>query len=185
MNYEVGLKTQWLDNNLLATFALFTAEQENLASYAGLTPAGQFYYQGINVKSKGFEVEVVGHLTEHINTLLSYTLLSIEDYAGEEANEWAPRNTVNFSIDYTLAKMPEFKFGIGGKWQSKTRNATYGVEQGAYLLVNAFARWDVTEQLNIQANINNLTDEKYINSLINVGYYGAPVNGTLALTYSF
>ena len=185
VNYEIGLKTQWLDNNLLATFALFTAEQENLANYAGLNPAGQFYYQGIDVKSKGFEVEVVGQLTDNINALLSYTLLSIEDYAGEEANEWAPRNAVSFSVDYTLEQVPEFKFGVGGKWQSKTRNATYGVEQEAYLVLNAFASWDVTEQLNVQANVNNLTDEKYINSLINVGYYGAPVNGTLALTYRF
>ena len=117
--------------------------------------------------------------------MLSYTLLSIEDYAGEEANEWAPRNAVSFSVDYTLEQVPEFKFGVGGKWQSKTRNATYGVEQEAYLVLNAFASWDVTEQLNVQANVNNLTDEKYINSLINVGYYGAPVNGTLALTYRF
>jgi len=62
---------------------------------------------------------------------------------------------------------------------------SYGVEQEAYLVLNAFASWDVTEQLNVQANVNNLTDEKYINSLINVGYYGAPVNGTLALTYRF
>ena len=185
VNYEAGVKTQWFDNNLLVTFAVFTAEQENLANYAGLNPAGQYYYKGIDVKSKGFEVEMVGAIADNLNILLSYTLLSMEDYTGEEANEWAPRNTVNFSVDYTLPQIPEFKFGFGGKWQSEALNTTAGVEQDSYLLVNAFASWDVTDKLNIQANINNLTDEKYINSLINVGYYGAPANGTVALTYSF
>ncbi|XPF94157.1 TonB-dependent siderophore receptor [Colwellia sp. RE-S-Sl-9] len=185
VNYEAGIKTQWLDNNLLTTFAVFTAEQENLATYAGLNPAGQFFYKGTNTKSEGFEVEVVGNVTDNLNVLLSYTLLSVEDFSGENANEWAPRNAISFSVDYTLPEMPEFTFGVGGKWQSKTHNSTYGVDQDAYLLVNAFASWDISEQLNLQANINNITDEKYINSLINVGYYGAPVNGTLALTYSF
>ena len=186
VNYEAGVKTHWFDNNLLATFAVFTAEQESLATYAGTNPTtGQFYYKGTDVKSKGFEVEVVGRITEQLNVLLSYTSISLEYFAGEEANEWAPRKTITFSIDYTLPQIPEFTFGVGGKWQSDTVNATYAVEQDSYLLVNAFARWDVSEQFNIQANINNLTDEKYINSLINVGYYGAPVNGTLSLAYRF
>jgi outer membrane receptor for ferric coprogen and ferric-rhodotorulic acid len=81
--------------------------------------------------------------------------------------------------------MAELTVGLGGKWQSKIENKTYAVKQDAYILVNAFARWNITAQLNVQANINNITDEKYINSLYNIGYYGAPVNGTISLSYSF
>ncbi|MBA6296671.1 TonB-dependent siderophore receptor [Colwellia sp. MB02u-9] len=186
VNYEAGLKTQWFDHNLLATFAVFSAEQEDLATYAGTNPeTAQFYYKGTNVKSKGFEVEIVGQITEQLNVLLAYTALSLEDFSGEDANEWAPRQTINFSIDYTLPQMSEFTFGVGGKWQSETLNTTYAVEQDAYLLLNTFARWEASEQLTVQANINNITDEKYINSLLNVGYYGAPVNATLGVTYLF
>ncbi|WOT03680.1 TonB-dependent siderophore receptor [Shewanella youngdeokensis] len=185
VNYEFGVKTQWLDNNLLATFAVFSAQQENLASYAGLTPTGQYYYKGIDVESKGVEVELTGKLTENLNVVLAYTFIDVEDDEGNEANEWAARNVVNFSVDYTLPKMPEIAIGIGGKWQSETRNADYNVDQDAYLLMNAFARWDMTERLSIRANINNLTDEKYISSLATVGAYGAPMNGSVNLTYRF
>ena len=52
-------------------------------------------------------------------------------------------------------------------------------------LVNAFARWNVSNDLAIQANIDNITDEKYITSLKNVGFYGAPITASVGLTYSF
>lgn len=185
INIEAGIKTEWFDKNLLATFAVFSAEQDNLASFAGYTPTFQYYYEGINVESKGFEIELVGHITENLNAVLAYTALDMEDDAGAEAHEWQPRNTVQFLVDYTFPKMPELKFGIGGRWQSDIRNTEYSVEQGSYLLVNAFARWDITDKLNVQANINNLTDEKYINSLYVVGYYGSPTNGAVSLAYSF
>ena len=37
----------------------------------------------------------------------------------------------------------------------------------------------------VRANVNNLTDRKYINSLYQVGYYGAPSNYTLSFNYRF
>jgi outer membrane receptor for ferric coprogen and ferric-rhodotorulic acid len=185
VNYELGLKTLWLDNDLMATFALFSAKQNNLASYAGLNANGNYFYKGVNVESKGFEVEVTGYITDNLNAVLAYTLLDVEDDNGAEANEWAARNVVNFSIDYTIPQLPEVSVGLGGRWQSETKNVDSNVEQDAYLVVNAFASWDVSEDLNLRANINNLTDEKYINSLSTIGYYGAPVNGSVNLTYRF
>ncbi len=186
VNYEAGVKAQWFDNNLLTTFAIFTAEQEDIASYAGRNPdTGNSYYEGVNIKSKGVELEVVGRITDNLNLVAGYTALNVEDFEGEDTNEWAPRNVVNFSIDYTLPQMPELKFGLGGKWQSKVRHTRDNVEQDAYLLMNAFASWELTDKLNLQANIYNLTDEKYIASLYAVSFYGAPVNATVNLTYSF
>lgn len=185
INFEVGVKAQWFDDKLLTTFAIFTAEQDNLASYAGLNANALNYYKGINIESKGFEFELVGYITDNFNVILGYTTIDLEDDAGEDTNKWAPRNVAKFSLDYTLPQMPDFTFGLGGKWQSKIKNTTYSIEQGSYLLLNAFARWNITNQLNLQANINNLTDKKYINSLYNIGYYGAPVNGMISLSYGF
>jgi outer membrane receptor for ferric coprogen and ferric-rhodotorulic acid len=37
LNYEVGAKASWFDNRLVTTIALFKAEQENLATLAGVT----------------------------------------------------------------------------------------------------------------------------------------------------
>jgi len=185
VNYEVGVKSLWLDKNLMATFALFSAEQQNLASYAGLNADAQYYYKGINIESKGLEVELNGHITEHVNAMLSYTLIDIEDDEGNEANEWAARNVVKFNAAYTLPQLSEVTIGLGGKWQSETRNADYDVSQGAYLILNAFAKWDVTKDITMSANVNNLTDEKYISSLATIGTYGSPINGSVSLDYKF
>jgi outer membrane receptor for ferric coprogen and ferric-rhodotorulic acid len=185
VNYELGVKTQWFDDSLLATFAIFSAEQQNIAAYAGLNADLQYYYKGTNVDSSGFEMEVSGNITDNLNVLFAYTLLDIEDAAGESTNPWVATDVINFSLGYTLPSLPEVNVGFGGKWQSETENAINGVTQDAYMLVNAFARWELSEQLTLQANIDNVTDEKYITSLENVGFYGAPVNGSVSVSYSF
>lgn len=184
INTEIGIKTQWFDDSLLATFALFTAEQDDLSAFDGIKPDGTYYYKGVNVESEGAELELVGQI-DNVSLVFGYTYVNIEDENGEDTHEWSPRNTVNFSIDYTFAELPELNVGIGGKWQSDIENVDYAIKQDSYALINAYVRWAMSEQLVVQANINNLTDEKYINSLYNVGYYGAPLNGKISLTYSF
>ncbi|MFQ3192887.1 MAG: outer membrane receptor for ferric coprogen and ferric-rhodotorulic acid [Paraglaciecola sp.] len=109
----------------------------------------------------------------------------MEDQDGVNTSAWEPKNLVKFSLDYNFAQLPELTFGLGGKWQSKVENAAASVKQDSYLLVNAFARWNMSDKMAIQANIDNITDEKYITSLKNVGFYGAPVNASVNLTYSF
>ena len=185
VNYEVGVKTQWFDDNLLASFAIFRAEQDNIAVFAGINDLGKYYYKGTTMESSGFELEVVGHLTDNLNATFAYTNLDIEDDLGENTSSWEPKNLVKFSIDYTLPQFPDLTMGLGGKWQSKTENAAATVKQDSYVLVNAFARWYVSDNLAIQANIDNITDEKYITSLKNIGFYGAPVNGSVIVTYHF
>jgi outer membrane receptor for ferric coprogen and ferric-rhodotorulic acid len=185
VNYEIGIKTQWLDDSLLASFAVFRAEQDNIAVYAGLNALGQYYYEGTTMDSNGFELEVVGRVTDNLNAIFAYTSLDIEDQDGVNTSAWEPKNLVKFSLDYNLAQLPELTFGLGGQWQSKVENAAASVKQDSYLLVNAFARWNMSDKMAIQANIDNITDEKYITSLKNVGFYGAPVNASVNLTYSF
>ena len=186
INFEAGAKARWLDGDLLTTFAYFTAEQENLSEYAGIRPSdGRSYYHGTNVDSQGIEIEVVGQLSENLNAVIGFTKIDIKDDAGENTRLWSPRNSLNFSLDYQLPQYSNINIGIGGKWQSDIKNTEYNIKQDGYLLVNAYARWHINADTKIQANIKNLTDEKYINSLYNVGYYGAPLNGTVTLTYSF
>ncbi|MBZ2193178.1 TonB-dependent siderophore receptor [Pseudoalteromonas arctica] len=185
VNYEVGVKTQWFDDQLLATFAVFSAKQDNIATYAGLNASGFTYYKGADQDTQGFELELTGHITDDLNAVFAYTYLDINDDAGDSSHEWEPENVVNFSLDYTLPQLPEFQFGLAGKWQSKTENIASNVKQDSYLLMNAFARWDASEDLSIQANIDNITDEKHITSLANVGFYGSPISGKVSLTYRF
>ena len=45
--------------------------------------------------------------------------------------------------------------------------------------------WDFVENASLRLNVNNVFNEKYINTLRYSGYYGAPSNYTLTLDWRF
>lgn len=185
-NFEAGFKAQWFDDKLLTTFAYFTAEQDNLAAYAGTNPDTlQYYYKGVSVESDGFEIEVAGRVTDDLRVNASYTNIDVQDEQGNDANTWAPRDVVTFQLAYTIPAAPEVELGFGGRWQSEISNVDYNVEQGAYFLGNVYASQAFSENLTIRMNINNIFDKKYINSLHTIGYYGAGINAQLSAAYTF
>ncbi|GAB2506565.1 ferric-rhodotorulic acid/ferric-coprogen receptor FhuE [Pseudoxanthomonas sangjuensis] len=189
VNYEVGVKKDWLGKRLLTTLAWFRAEQEGLSTYAGVTGDLQYYYTGIDVESEGFEFEAVGRLGDHVSAVLGYTTLELTGPDGEDVYEWYPRHTANLQVAAKLPSYPALAFGLGGRWQSRTSGLDsytgYTVRQAAYAVLNAFVAWDFVPNATLRLNANNLADEKYVTSLYQVGYYGAPRNYSLSLDWRF
>lgn len=189
LNYEVGVKADLLDKRVLATVALFKAEQEDLSTFAGMTDGGQYYYKGVDVNSKGIELEVVGRLSQHVDLVFGYTSLQLEGSQGEDIYEWVPRRTANLSLSAQLPSFTAVSFGINGRWQSDISKldeyTNVIIRQDSYATLNGFARWEVTDKLHVRANVRNITDEKYITSLYQVGYYAAPRNYELGVGYKF
>ncbi len=64
------LKHSGLTNALLATAAVFSAEQENIAVYAGVNESGFYYYEGTTQDTTGFELELFGSITDNIKCKL-------------------------------------------------------------------------------------------------------------------
>jgi len=62
---------------------------------------------------------------------------------------------------------------------------TFRADQGSYALVNLFGRYQVTKELSVQANINNLLDKEYDTNVEQSYIYGAPRNVSLTANYSF
>ena len=188
VNTEVGVKAEWLDKSLLTTFALFTAKQNGLATYAGkitdvptIDPRyNQDWYEGKDVKSKGYELEATGRVTRDTKLTLGYTRLILTGPDGNDIYEWVPRNTVNFRIDTRV--LPALRVGAGGRWQSEVHKIG-GAKQGAYLVANAFAAYELTPAATVRLNINNLFDKKYITGLAYGAIYGAPRNVAVSLDY--
>lgn len=189
LNYEIGVKADWLDSRVLTTLAVFTAEQEALSTFAGMNDDGRYYYTGVDVESKGVELEVAGSLNEFVELVVGFTSLKLEGADGADIYHWVPRRTVNFALTAQVPSFTAVSLGVNGRWQSdisKVDEYTGGtVRQDAYALVNTFVRWDVTQQLSLRGNVNNVTDEKFITSLYQIGYYGAPRNYSMSLNYRF
>ena len=190
VNYEVGVKAEWLDKRLLTTLAYFTAQQDGLATFAGYsTETLMNYYVPKDVESKGWEFEATGKLGEYTDLVFGYTHLKMDGEEGTLTYNWVPRRTANLMLSTRLPAYQAVSFGIGGRWQSAISNVeSYSgqtVRQGSYAVLNAFAAWDFLENATVRANVGNLTDEKYINTLYQIGYYGAPRHWSLSLEYRF
>lgn len=189
VNYEIGVKAEWLDRRLLTTFAWFSAEQENLATYAGLNDSGTYYYEGVDIDSKGFELEVAGSINEYVDVILGLTKLELEGTDGEDIYEWVPRETVNLTVSSRFPSLPDVKIGLTGRWLSETakldESSGVMIRQDSYTRLDSFVRWDLLDNVSIRANVHNVTDEKYIVSLYQVGFYSEPRNYSVSFDYQF
>ena len=189
VNYEIGLKAHWLDERLLTTVAWFSAEQENLGTFVGLNDNGNYYYEGVDIDSEGYEVEVMGRLNDYLDVVFGFTSLELEGEQNEDIYEWVPRRTVNLAVTTKVPRLTTLRLGLNGRWQSDIAKVdeytNVRIRQDSYARFNAFARWDITEQMNVRINANNITDEKYITSLYQVGFYGAPPNYSVSFGYRF
>ena len=201
INYEVGVKAEWLDKRLLTTLAWFTAKQEGLATYVGTRYMEDYaygYYRPDDVESRGFEFEASGKLSENTDLLFGYTQLTmdggppteLDDPAPGPTYSWVPRRTANLILSTRLSSLPSVSLGFGGRWQSeisnKEDNVRYArVRQSGYTLLNAFLAWEITPDITLRANVSNITDKKYIQSLYSVSYYGPPRQYALSLNWRF
>lgn len=188
-NYEAGVKADWLNKRLLTTVAVFQARQSGLATpTGGYNSYGQSVYAPQDVKSTGVELEAVGRLTQHIDLAAGYTALRLTGPDGSDTYSWVPRRTANLALRARMPSYPALSFGASARWQSDISNVESSgmtVRQGSYAVLNAFVAWQVLPKTTLRLNVNNIADEKYINTLRYAGYYGAPRSYQISLNHQF
>ncbi len=192
-NYEVGIKSEWLDRRLLTTLALFKAKQDGLATFVGtrfMTGYAYNYYDPVGVESQGVELEISGRVGEYTQVQFGYTQLAMDGAERDDTYPWVPRRTANLLLSTRLSSLPALSFGAGARWQSETAKyegyvTSRPVRQSGYTLLNAFAAWDISKDLTLRLNASNLTDKKYIQSLYAIGYYGPPRTYAVSLDWRF
>lgn len=183
VNAEVGVKAEWLDRKLLTTFALFSAEQKGLATEAGFdTAAQQSYYEPKDVNAKGFEIEATGRIGADTQLTAGFTSMKLTGPDGNDIYEWIPRRTLKLLADTRVAALPRLRVGSGLRWQSAVSKVA-GANQDAYVLVDAFAAYELTDKATLRLNVKNLLDKKYIRSVTYGAIYGAPRSAALTLEY--
>ena len=178
-----------IDQRLLTTLAVFVADQQGPATPTGrFNEFGQTIYAPVDVESKGVEFEAVGKLRDNLDLVLGYTALRLDGLSGSDTYPWVPRRTANLMLTGRPAGLDELTWGIGGRWQSSvwnTESSGFDVRQDSYAVLNGFVAWDWLPTATVRLNVNNIADEKYINTLRYSGYYGAPANYTLSFDWRF
>ena len=194
-NYELGLKSDWMNSRLTTTLAVFRIEQDNVAQSTGVPIAGSngdTAYKAMNgTVSKGVEFEVNGAITDNWQMTFGATRYVAEDNEGNAVNPNLPRTTVKLFTRYRLPAMPELTVGGGVNWQNRvysdtvTPFGTFRAEQGSYALVDLFTRYQVTKNFSVQGNLNNLFDKTYDTNIDGSIVYGEPRNVSVTASYQF
>ncbi|KAB0583631.1 TonB-dependent siderophore receptor [Ideonella dechloratans] len=183
---ELGLKTDGLDKRLMATVAVFRSRQQNLASYVGVDSQGNSIYQGADFKSQGVELELMGELLPGWSVNAGYTQLAIHDEAGEPARRFTPRQRLQFNTTWQVAQLPGLKLGAQLNWRSSIHSDDVDAGEPGLLLVDLMARYQLSRQWSVSAQVNNLTDRKYLTSLYwTQSYYAAPRNYSVSLNWTY
>lgn len=182
VNSELGVKADWLGKRLLTTFAVFSAKQEGLATYDGMTSSGQYAYVPKDVKSEGFEFEAQGKLSAHTNLAFGFTRLKLTGPDGKDIYEWVPRTLAKLRLDSQVPGLPALRMGVATRWQSDVHKEG-GARQDAFFVADAFARYQITKDLSARLNLNNLFDKKYVTGIAYGAVYGEPRSAYLTLEY--
>jgi outer membrane receptor for ferric coprogen and ferric-rhodotorulic acid len=185
--YEAGVKSEWFDHRLYLTGAVFKSEQGDLAEYAGDFPNGDSYYNGVDTEVTGYELEASGALTDQWTLSAGWTQLKVEGENDQPTRTYLPRKTFKASTTYSFPDLRDLKIGAAVRWQSEVSTIDVAtLEQGAYGIVDLMAGIDLTEKVRATVNVDNVTDKKYLTSLMwNQSYYAAPRSVSLRLDFSF
>lgn len=196
-NYEAGVKSDWFNSRLTTSVSVFRAELDNVAQSTGQLIEGSTdtAYEGKSgTVSRGVEFEINGAITDNWQMTFGGTRYIAEDRNGGAVNPQLPRTQLKLFTSYRLPMLQEMTVGGGVNWQTHVwdnvngpeGNGTLYAEQGSYALVNLFSRYQLTKQLSVQANLNNLFDKKY-DTAVDSDYavYGEPRNFSLTASYKF
>ncbi len=201
---EGGIKTEWFNKRLYVAASVFRARQKGLATPAGAFgpgdpgPIGDVYYSGVDTTSRGFEIEISGHVIDNWTISGGYTCLEIEDQAGAPARIYLPTRTFKLATTYAVPELRDLKLGAQLRWQNAIRYADSGVQafglvdgdvilkQNAYAVFDLMASIRVIDRVKASVNIRNVGDEQYLGSLMwGQAYDAAPRSAIFSLQFDY
>ncbi len=195
-NIEFGTKWDLLGGDLLATAAVYRSENRN--ELVGDGAAVQTYSQVGKRRVQGIELGLVGNVTRDLSVSVGYSnmdskILRAAPSAQGGVIVFSPKNTFT---SWATARLPLGIVVGGGMRYADTSARTSAVvaptnnllAAPSYWVGDAMAAVDVTTHLQLQLNVYNLFDRRYIQSLNNGGSRytpGAERNAVVSLNVKF
>lgn len=195
-NYEIGTKWDFFENKLSTTLAAFYSQRDNVAF--GTEPDLSYGSQDVY----GLELGVAGSITENWNVFggIAYMESNSDVNNTEAALAFAPRWSANLFSTYRFAPIG-LTVGGGLQYQGKTEigrpsntgNGSPGGNPAAgglddFITFNLMAAYEVTDNVTLRLNVDNVFDEAYSTSANYPGrrvYLGAPRTYTISADWKF
>ncbi len=197
INYEVGTKWEFFNKKLAATAAAFHSERTNVAF--GTQPDLNYGDQTVY----GLELGLAGSITDNWAVFGGLAFMESNTQVGagvDAALAFAPRWSGNL---FTTYRFPSIGLTIGGGLQymgessigrpSNTPNGSPGANVNAgnlpdYIVFNALVAYEVTENVTVRLNVDNIFDEHYTTTTNYPGtraYLGTPRAYTISADWKF
>lgn len=172
-SFEVGAKVSLFGDALNATVALFNLKKSNVLAADFANPG--FSTPIASARSRGLEIDVAGTLPGKVNLAFSYTYLDAEARADVLDPNFSlqirkgdpliniPKHSLNTQIskDFALGDRT-LRLGAGVQHASKRLGETATTFfLPSYTLVRLFGNIEVTEGIQLFADVKNLFNETY------------------------
>lgn len=191
--WETGVKGEYLDGALAASFALFQIDEENRA-IDDLNDSNASIAGG-KARSRGFETEVNGQLSRNWTLNANYTYTHKEYLNSTDTVKiFTPKHILRVWTRYQLpGELQRWNLQAAMNAVSKTYNSITPLgdaklQQSGYALFDAGFGYQITPQLSADLLVTNLTDKKYyqrINTMQDGNIWGDPRAATMTLRAKF
>lgn len=201
-SFEVGIKGEHFGGRLNTAVTLFETRQNNVAT--GLLDPGTgdpvFLPDGTQAstsidgtRTRGFEMEVSGVLLPGWNASLGWSHYTFHDANDEPVRTFVPSTLVRTFTTWTLpGVLHRLTVGGGLDWQSSSHttvgapDGTTELHQASVPLLSLMGRYQVTDNVSVQLNGNNLLDRRfYVLDEFDNTYYGTPLSWSVGVSVKF
>lgn len=189
-NYEVGLKSSWLDDRLAVNLAIFHNPVENFQVLLSDELIGGTFTDNADVSITGFELEARARPVTGLDIIAGFGFTDAEftDFRNPTTGVDASGNQLTYapSFSYNLAVQYRSSMGIFGRVELQGLGETFfddanTIKQDPYAIVNARLGYE-TEGFGLYLFANNLFDTEYVTQafpfppLGDVLTYGTPAS---------
>ena len=140
----------------------------------------------VGLQVDGIELELKGQVTEKLSLAIGYS-----DLDGETAKGGEPREILEYTASLWATYEVNDRFGIGfgvtAQGESNIKNDKPGLILPDYTRVDFAAYYDLADDLSIQLNVENVTDELYFphSHSTHQASVGEPLNARISLRKTF
>jgi catecholate siderophore receptor len=178
---EIGAKVEITDD-LGFTIAYFDSEQVRAVrdSISGETS------EIVGLQVDGLELEVKGNINDKMSLIFGYSSLDGKTSKGGEPRE-IPDHTLSLFATYEVSDKFGWAVGITQQGESNIANDKPGLFLPEYTRVDLGAYYQIADDLSVQINLENLTDELYFphSHSTHQASVGEPLNVRLSIRMTF
>ncbi|WNZ85180.1 TonB-dependent siderophore receptor [Pseudomonas sp. P108] len=187
-NYEIGTKWDLLNDRLSLTADIFRTEKENARVQVDTTS----YENAGKTRVQGVELSASGKITDKWQVFAGYAFMDSEQIDGgpmgkaNDGNELpnTPKNSASLWTTYQVT--PKLTIGGGAFYVDDVYGSVANTTMvDSYVRYDAMAAYKLTKNVDLQLNVQNLTNETYYDKAFSTHFANQAAGRTALLSTNF